>query len=140
MRIRILTTVIIACLLMSISCPLTVSAAPPRDTIIEPNWTNISAIILDLSFSGGKAYCSSIVLGKPGTISISATYTLQCKNIDGTFSTVKTWFESCLGDLLIFDESHIATIGNTYRLSVSVKVTSSGGYTEHASDWVEAKY
>jgi hypothetical protein len=105
---------------------------------ISPMYTNVSYVNMNLTFSGTTANCSSTIQGLSGTTSITATYTLQRKETNGSYTTLKTWTPSASGMTLRLNETHTVTSGYTYRLSVTASVTRNGT-TETVSNWVENK-
>ena len=102
-------------------------------------WANASRVAVDLSFDGGKAECTGIVYGKSGTTKISATFTLERKNANGTYTHVTSWYTSTSGLSLNFFEATSVSSGYTYRLKVSASVTCNGT-TETVSTSVERSY
>jgi hypothetical protein len=105
---------------------------------ISPLYTHVSTTRLELSFEGTTAKCSSTIQGLSGTTGVTAAFTLQRKETNGTYTTLKTWNESASGTTLRFSGTHTITTGFTYRLSVTVKVTRNGT-TETVSEWLENK-
>lgn len=104
-------------------------------------WVNTSIISLDISFESETAYCSGMIFGNSNVSKIVATYILQRKNADGTFTTVKAWSSlNTTGTYHAFDELFSVTKGNTYRLKVSATVTSSSGISEFVSTYVDKVY
>lgn len=95
---------------------------------IEPLWTNIIEIALDLSFSGNTAYCGVTVIAVPAATHITATIQLARRNANGTYTTIRTWNDSTSGAILAFCDFHrpVTTVGNTYRLSVTVAAMANG--------------
>lgn len=96
---------------------------------IAPFWQNVQHIVLDLQFTGSTAECSGVVRGNSGTTRITATFTLERQNANGTWSSVASWSESADDSLLTFSASHssVTTTGNTtYRLRVTALVTRNG--------------
>jgi hypothetical protein len=104
-------------------------------------WTNTSSIVLNLTFSNGKANATGTIRGNSNVTSIKATYTLKVKNANGTYSDVHTWpTVTVSGRTLTFSDSTSATSGKTYRLYVSATVTASNGTVEYVTDYYEKKY
>jgi hypothetical protein len=112
---------------------------------IFPRWIEAIPISLSLSFSGSTATVTGAVIGKNGTTSISATFYLQKRNSNGTFTTIKTWTPvSVNGSTLSFSNTYTSstniTQGSIYRLCVSASVTNSAGSTEAVSDYMQKTY
>lgn len=135
--------IIMLALMMICIASINVFAAEPSgqrtisDNIITPCWTNTESIHLDLGFSGTRADCSAMVIGKTGTSRITATVKLQRKNTNGTYTNVKTWAGlSANGSTLTFNDSYNVTCGYTYRLMINATVYK-GGSGENVSKSVE---
>jgi hypothetical protein len=108
-----------------------------KGVLIDPLWDNVNNIRLGLTFSGNIANVSGAITGITGTTQISATFTLERQNANGTFSYVASWSTNANGRILTFSESRspVTTSGNTYRLRVTAGVTRNG-ITEFISDSV----
>jgi len=105
--------------------------------VIVPYWTNTESIKLDLNFSGKRADCSALVIGKMGTSKITATVKLQRKNSNGTYTTVKTWSNlQTNGTVFSFSQSYNVTRSYTYRLVINATVYKDGS-SENVSQQVE---
>lgn len=105
--------------------------------VITPCWTNTESIHLNLGFSGIRADCGAMVIGKTGTSRITATVKLQRKNTNGTYTNVKTWSGLSTNDsILTFNNSYNVTRGYTYRLMINATVYK-GSSGENVSHYVE---
>ncbi|GHV05891.1 hypothetical protein FACS1894217_03540 [Clostridia bacterium] len=116
---RIMAMVVALGMVLSVG---TISVAVEAAT---PLWANVNATTASISFSGGNAGCTVTIIGKTGTTSISATCTLQRK-VGTSYTTVGSWSASSSSQTLSSSKSYAATSGQTYRLSVTAKVTKSG--------------
>lgn len=116
---------------------LMVSALASETVGQSPMSVSLSKIDTLLTFDGTTAKCSGTVQGLSGTTGITATYTLQRKETNGTYTTLKTWANlSASGTTLRFSDTYTITKGYTYRLSVTANVTRNGT-TETVSSSVE---
>jgi hypothetical protein len=94
---------------------------------IMPLYTNTSSIDVFITFSGTQATCAADVIGKTGTTNVSITISLQRRESNGSFTTVKTWAaESVNKDMLYVSKSNSVVRGESYRTHVTAKVTRSG--------------
>lgn len=107
----------------------------PAD-IMGVQWANIDSFKVDLSFEGSNGYCSARVIGKSGTTRIIGKVVLARKNINGTYTTIKTWNNLDVFDDSLFDETYYVSLGYTYRLTATATVYRNGtaetvtGYAE----------
>lgn len=102
---------------------------------LELYWVNTASIEQNISFSGNTATCTGVIRGNANVNSITATFTLRRVNSNGTLTTLKTWNSSSNSRTLNFSGTYsTVTKGETYRLSVSAVVTTSGGSSENVSD------
>ena len=108
------------------------------ESLITPMWENTNDVVLDLYFANGQAECVGIINGVSGTSNISATFKLERKKLFG-WSLENSWSKSSRGTSLSFFETDAVAKGNTYRLSVTAKVTRNG-VTETVNTSVEGKY
>jgi hypothetical protein len=93
-----------------------------------------------MSYSGSSVSWGGQVWGNSNTASIKATYKLEKKNSDGSYSTVTTWANlSTVSDLLISSGSASAAKG-IYKLTVTAVVTSTSGVSETVSDSLEKTF
>jgi hypothetical protein len=88
-----------------------------------------------MSYSNGSVNWIGQIDANPGTTSISATYTLEKRNANGTYSYVSSWNKSGTATALVSTGSAAAAKG-TYRLSVIATVINSAGISEVATDSV----
>ena len=113
---------------------------PIPASAVTPSWINTERIDLGLSFSGSQANCSAMVIGKTGTARITATVTLQRKNTNGAYTTVKTWSGlSANGAVLTFSDSYSVTKGYNYRLTINATVYKDS-IGENVSSYVEKNF
>jgi hypothetical protein len=105
-------------------------------------WTNIEAIILDMSFSGNSVTCTGKIRGYSNVIGITATFTLKQVNSNGTLATLKTWSRvSSSTSILNFSGTYSpVNAGQTYRLEVSATVRITGGATETVNGYIDKTY
>ncbi|GHV06025.1 hypothetical protein FACS1894217_03910 [Clostridia bacterium] len=115
----------IMAMVVALGMVLSVGAISFAVEATTPFWANVNTINASISFSSGNAVCSVTILGKAGTTSISATCTLQRK-VGTSYITVGSWSASSSSQTLSSSKSYAATSGQTYRLSVTAKVTKSG--------------
>lgn len=106
---------------------------------ITPMWVNTNDVKLELGFANGSAQCTGRVTGNIGTSKITATFILERKNSNGTYSFEKSWSESVNGRTLTFSDTYAVTKGYTYRLSVTATVTKDE-VTETISTNVESRF
>jgi len=94
---------------------------------LELQWTHVESVSVWLTIPNGKALCSSIVNGQPGTTRITGIAVLSRKNANNTYTKVKTWSNlETLGSRLIFDETYFVATGHTYRLTMTATVYRNG--------------
>ena len=103
-----------------------------------PYWINVNDMSLDVYLENGNVVCVGTITGASGTTKIDATYTLERKTLFG-WSSVTSWTKSSSNSTLLFSGSASGSTGNTYRLSVTAKVTRNG-VTETVSTSVEGKF
>ncbi|MCL2221851.1 MAG: hypothetical protein FWC20_06885 [Oscillospiraceae bacterium] len=96
--------------------------------VFQPLWDNTAAITLNMSFSNGRVTSTGSVQGRTGTTAITATFTLERQNANGTFSVVDTWTASNGTIPLHLASSRVTSnqTAGTFRLSVVASVTRSG--------------
>jgi hypothetical protein len=107
------------------------SGAPPG---ISFRWSNLWNITLSMSYSGGSVSWVGQIAGNTGTSSISATYTLEKQNANGTYSFVSSWNDSTTSAISLASTGSATTAKGTYRLSVSAVVKNSAGTPETATN------
>ena len=93
--------------------------------IMQPQWVNTDVVTADLSFSGDRADCASIIHAKSGTTKITASAVLSRVTGSGTYA-VKTWNVSSAGDSLYFDGQYYVASGYTYELDINAWVYRNG--------------
>ncbi|MHB8061681.1 MAG: hypothetical protein ACYDG2_03435 [Ruminiclostridium sp.] len=97
-------------------------------------WINTDLIDVALNFSGLNANCYVNIIGKNQTTKITASVNLQRKNLNGTYTNVKTWSNlSEVGTELIFNDYYYVTSGYTYRLIVNTNVYKGSSYESIAA-------
>lgn len=108
------------------------SASTTQDNIQLLRWTNITSIIMSMSYSGGEVEWGGRISCVAGTSSVEATYTLERRDQNGSYSLVDSWDDSGTSRFLNSSDSAAAEKG-TFRLTVSVTATKSDT-VETASD------
>jgi hypothetical protein len=104
-----------------------------------PKYTNVSSITMDLTFSGATANCDSVIKGFSETDTINATFTLQRREANGSYTLVKTWpDQSVSGTTLRFSKTYPITASCIYRFNVTTDVIRHG-VTETVDEWVESE-
>jgi len=95
---------------------------------VELLWENVASIFLDMKFSNGIITSTGTVTGKSGTTAISATFILERRNTNGTFTEVDRWTANhgSITMLLSTSRSTRNQSAGTYRLSVIATVTRNG--------------
>lgn len=104
---------------------LTSTASPAFAATMHPSYTNTDYTYTNLSFSGDKAECTSIIEAKTGTSKISATILLKRVVSNGTV-TVKSWKTSVSDDTFLFYKEYYVSSGYDYILEVDAAVTRDG--------------
>jgi len=94
---------------------------------ITPVLTYISTITPNLAISGNTASCTVKITASSSVTKVSATVTLQKQSSSGTYSDVATWSASSSSNYLSTTGTYSVTSGVTYRLKVTVTVTTSSG-------------
>ena len=90
-------------------------------------YTNISSIDMQLTFKGTTAKCICVIEGLSGTTNITATFALQRKEANGTYTTIITWpTVSVSGATLRFSETYTIAYGYAYRFTLTTSVTRNG--------------
>ncbi|MDR1328184.1 MAG: hypothetical protein LBK23_01105 [Oscillospiraceae bacterium] len=121
----------LCCLCLLSAAQTGAAAAPAQTSGIQPFWTTISSISLSMTYSNGKVNWEGYISGNSNVTSIAATYTLEKRNSNGTYSSVDSW--SVSGSATYLDSSGSKTVATgTYRLTVNVTVTASSGASETA--------
>lgn len=142
MKTRVFAVVVCLCMICSMSGIHAIAATPPQDSPIDiqPFWVSTDSISLTLSYSGGNANWAGKIQGKIGTTKITATFTLEKKNANGTYTALKSWTASSNNDLLTTSGSYGVSSGSTYRISVTATVTPKTGTSETVSDSLEKNF
>jgi hypothetical protein len=125
MKKSLVAATVSLCLIFSMSVPA-VAFASDGGSVYQPQWVNVSDILLTMDYSGGAVNWTSEITGYSGVTSISAAFTLEKKNTDGKYEYVDSWTASSAKTYLYKEASKTATHG-TYRLSVSATVKGSSG-------------
>lgn len=98
-------------------------------------YTNISSIDISISYGGSVATCSADVVGMAGTGSISITLSIQRKESNGSYTTLKTWDEESMNDDAFYlSKTYAVERGKNYRTYAEVKVMRNGN-TEAVSSY-----
>lgn len=123
---------------------MTMGAAVPSAFAVAkevpaPYWQHTKSAKVAVSFSSGTAYVSGLVEGFTGTNKIHATFTLEKKNANGSYTNVAIWSSPLTyGDTLAFSDQCAVSRGN-FRVSVNANVTRNGT-TENVSATTYATY
>ena len=143
MRQKIRKTTLLLLIAILIICALPTAVAAESNTFepkLEPEATRstiITYINADLSFTGTRADCEATVLAVSGTDYITATVTLKRKNLDNSYTTIKTWSGLyASGNTLDFNGYRYVTSGYDYRLTI-VATAYKDGDSQYASDYDE---
>lgn len=131
MRETFLSAIVSICLIFCVSVPA-VAFASDGGNIYQPQWVNVSDIILTMNYSGGAVNWTGEINGYSGTTNISATFTLEKRNASGKYEYVDSWYASSTKTYLYKAASKTGAKG-TYRLSVTAAVIRSG-VTETVTD------
>lgn len=135
MKKRVLLLILCTCIIMG-TAQIPVTATPPKMEGIQPYWINTSSISLTMSYSSGKVNWVGQIVGYSGTTRIAATYMLEKKGSDGSYTYVASWPNlQTYSSILISSDSATGTAG-TYRLSVAAIVVRNG-FTETVTDSLE---
>lgn len=131
MKKSLVAAIVSLCLIFSMNVPA-VAFASDGGGIYQPQWANVSSILLTMGYNGGAVNWTGDITGYSGVTSISAVFTLEKKNASGKYEYVDSWTASSTKTYLYKAASKTATSG-TYRLSVSATVKGSSG-TETVTD------
>lgn len=131
MKKSLFAAIVSICLIFSMSVPA-VAFASDGGGIYQPQWVNVSSILLTMGYSGGAVNWTGEIKGYTGVTSISATFTLEKKNASGQYEYVDSWTASSTKTYL-YKAASKTTARGTYRLSVSATVKGSSG-TETVTD------
>jgi hypothetical protein len=132
-RKRLIAAALCCLCLFSVAQTTGVVAAAADSSGIQPFWTTISTIALSMTYSNGKVNWGGSISGNSNVASISATYTLEKRNSNGTYTFVDDWNVSGAKTYLDSSGSKTASTG-TYRLTVSVTAVTTSGTSENASN------
>ena len=104
------------------------SALAPLVLEFVPFWQNAATITLDMSLSGGNLRSSGVVTGQAGTTGITANFTLERQNANGTFSQIDRWSANNGASPMVLSSSRstASQTAGTYRISVTARVTRNG--------------
>lgn len=94
---------------------------------IGPLWEDAGTITPYFSVSGGKAYCDATITGNNSTTKIVADISLQKRNSNGSYTTVKTWTASSSSKYLDVSNSYSISSG-TYKMVVTAKIYNGSSY------------
>lgn len=119
------------CLIFNMGMPMAAFASDGSGDR-QPQWVNVSDIILTMNRDGGTVNWTGEINGYSGTTKISATFTLEKRNSSGKYEYVDSWTTSSTNTYLYKAASKTAA-KRTYRLSVTATVTRSG-ITETVTD------
>lgn len=132
MRKRILVFAVIVCLI--------VCAIPAR--AVEPRWTNTMKIVLaqDYYYTEG-VYCYVEIVGHDFTTSIQNIDIVLSKQVGDDWVEVESWLDASVdgNEFLSETVSSIASVGYTYRLSVTADVYA-GNVVEHVESYYDKEY
>lgn len=95
-------------------------------------WVNTASITLNMSRSNNKVTSETVVTGKAGTTSISASFTLE-RLVNGNYVLVDSWTASSSSMLLKDIHTTSNCPSGTYKLTVEATVTRNGT-SEYVSD------
>ena len=137
MRQKTRKTTLLLLIAILITCMLPAAVTAESNTLepkLEPEATRaliITYINADLSFTGTRADCDATVVAVSGTDYITATVTLKRKNVDNSYTTIKTWSGLyASGNTLNFSNYRYVTSGYDYRLRITATA-----YKDGDSDW-----
>ena len=143
MRQKIRKTTLLLLIAILIICTFPAAVSAENNTLepkLEPEATRaliITYINADLSFTGTRADCEASVVAVSGTDYITATVTLKRKNVDNTYTTIKTWSGLyASGNTLDFSNYRYVTSGYDYKLTI-VATAYKDGDSQYASDYDE---
>jgi hypothetical protein len=125
------------CLLITINgTPISsVANAVSADISISPLWVTLTTLTLNMTYSSGQVNWTGMLSGNSSTTaSITATYKLEKRNTNGSYSLVQTWSGfSTTGTYMLSSGSKTTSTG-TYRLTVTAQVRNNSGNTETVTD------
>jgi len=140
MKLKSILAFLLVAAIFNGSVPSAFAAESSANQPFILQWVNTAAIEMNLTFSNGNAMASCIISGQPSVTDISATYVLQRKNANGTYTNLITWSgRNSKSQDIIFDESYPVKSGYTYRFKASATLTAKG-VSEQVSDSIEKSY
>lgn len=116
---KIVSVIIMLCMLLSLSCP--VYAYEESDIFpltVEPRNTNVKYSTLSLSISSGTAYCNASVTGYSTNTSHVSIYMYLQKYTNGSWTTYNSWNTYANNYYVNLNKQSSVSRG-TYRLKVS---------------------
>jgi len=125
--------VALCCLCLAFSAQPAAVTASASNAAIQPFWTTLSSIALSMTYSNGQVHWGGSISGNSNVTSISATYTLEKRNANGTYSSIDSWSFSGSNSWLDSTGDKTTSKG-TFRLTVSVTARTSSGTTETTSN------
>ena len=94
---------------------------------VQARYLNVSSIDTSLKYNGAIATCAADVVGVTGTTKITITLSIQKKESDGSYTTIKEWLpESVNSDMFYLSKAYAVLSGNSYRTYVVAEVTRNG--------------
>ena len=94
---------------------------------VSSSWQNTAVIALGMKFNSGNIVSEGVVVGQDRTLSIKASFTLERRNSNGTFTTVDRWSadNGNLSTPLVSSHTTLGLTAGTYRLCIIVGVVKS---------------
>jgi hypothetical protein len=104
-----------------------VLAASAQAVEMSLQYVNTRSVTVDLVINGEIANCTAYVRGLSGTTHISISMSLERRNSNGSYTTIKTWpTESANGATCSVAKIYAVLSGYTYRVCVQTSVTRNG--------------
>lgn len=94
---------------------------------IGPLWDSGAKVQPSMSYSGGKVQCKASISGNSSITKIVADISLQKRNSNGSYTTIKTWSATSNTRALSFVESYTTGTG-TYKMVVTAKIYNGSSY------------
>ncbi|GHU35419.1 hypothetical protein FACS1894105_04110 [Clostridia bacterium] len=131
--------------LLSLLCvvgvaPTAISASADTPTSVGTYWISLQSITLTMSYSGGQVTWNGLLMGGTTTVGMSATYTLQKKNANGTYTNIATWGPYSSTSYMLSSSGSATTSKGTYRLTVNGTVIYNIGAVETVTDNLEKTF
>lgn len=128
---------VVVCMMLFIGSANTFALAADGGTI-TPQWENTSSIVMNMNYTDGQVKWAGKISGNPDVVSISASYKLERRKANGTYTLVSSWgpFSTTTATYL-YNFGAVTTSSGTYKLTVTGTVTSSSGYAESITDSLE---